>query len=177
MQDLFSLFLNLHFFWLDWIRLMSDVELETNRWSPSWVGFNEVHCWWRVLYSFAEGTWKGVCDLPMHGYWCVLNCIAKTCCNHSDLRLPIGSKDGCVKNFLRFGCFAVLKLLGMPMAAIIVQMLIWEAGRFENEQSLFYAAQITCIFECPCLAVLLVLYDFWDLCLVLSAKTDSKRFL
>ena len=23
-----------------------------------------------------------------------------------------------------------------------------EAGRFENEQSLFYAAQITCIFEC-----------------------------
>ena len=23
-----------------------------------------------------------------------------------------------------------------------------QAGRFDNEQSLFYAAQITCIFEC-----------------------------
>lgn len=44
------------FFWLDRIRLMSDVDLE----SPSWVSFNQVHCWWRVLYSFAEGTWKGV---------------------------------------------------------------------------------------------------------------------
>ena len=38
---------------------MADVELEKQTMIAMRILVsNEVHCWWRVLYSFAEGTWK-----------------------------------------------------------------------------------------------------------------------